>query len=87
MKIFYTKRFLKDVRKLGTEDQSRAYKALLLFEQNPFTPSLQNHPLKGAHDGTRSISAAYDLRLMYTEENGHITVLFLRAGSHKNVYE
>ncbi len=86
MNVFYSKAFLRGVKKLSAEDQSRVRETLTVFQTNPFSSRLRNHPLKGAHEGLRSISAGYDLRLLYREEKGHLVILFVEVGSHKDVY-
>ena len=60
--------------------------ALKLFADNPFHPQLRNHKLRGSKQGLRSISAGYDLRIIYIEEGGHAIVLFLMIGDHETVY-
>ncbi|MDB6069778.1 MAG: hypothetical protein JWL81_949 [Verrucomicrobiales bacterium] len=34
----------------------------------------------------RSIKAGYDLRLIYEEQGGHVTVHLLAVGTHDQVY-
>ena len=87
MIIRFAKSFQRQFKKLPKEHQRAADEALALFEQNPFLPSLRNHPLKGIQEGIRSISAGHDLRLLYMEEDGHIIVLFINVGSHEDVYQ
>lgn len=86
MIIRFAKSFERQFKKLSMEHQKRADEALAVFEKDPFLPSLRNHPLKGIQEGMRSISAGHDLRLLYTEEEGHVIVLFVDVGSHNDVY-
>lgn len=87
MKIDYARTFRKQYRTLSAEDKTRVDAALNVFIDNPFAQSLHNHKLTGALRGIRSISAAYDLRLLYREENDHAIVLFIEVGTHEKVYE
>lgn len=86
MKILYAKHFNREVQKLSRENQKRVREALDLFEQNPFAPSLRNHALQGTQKGNRSISAGYDLRLIFIERDGYTLILFVDVGSHDDVY-
>lgn len=86
MKIFYTRRFLKSLRKLPVVEQERVKRALSLFEEHPFHPSLRNHCLKGKRKNIHSIAAGYDLRILYREEGGHTVVFLLQTGTHDQVY-
>ena len=87
MKIFYTKRFLKGVKKLPSHQQSQVQKTLFVFEKNPLEPSLRNHRLQGVQKEYYSISAAYDLRLIFQQKGGYAIVLFIDVGKHEKVYE
>ena len=86
MIIRLAKSFQRQFKKLSAEDRRRTAETLSLFEKNPFLPTLRNHPLKGVQEGIRSISAGHDLRLLYKEVDGHITVLFINVGTHESVY-
>lgn len=86
MKLIYSKNFTKSLGKLQVEDRQRIRRALALFSERPFYPSLRNHCLKGKRKGVRSISAGFDLRILYREEGGHAVVFLLQAGTHDQVY-
>ena len=49
-------------------------------------PELRDHGLKGRMKGLRAFSAAWDLRVIYCEEGGFLTVLLLDVGTHNQVY-
>lgn len=86
MKLSYTTRFQRSYGKLSRLQKSQVDKAIRLFCNNPFAPQLRNHPLKGQLSGIRSIKAGYDLRILYTEENGHTVIIFIAVGGHDQVY-
>jgi len=86
MNIIFTKRFVRMHRKLSAIDRKRVHKTLKLFEKSPFDPALENHKPHGKLKSTRSISAGYDLRILYREEGKHTTVFMLKVGSHDQVY-
>lgn len=87
MFLRYSSRFKRMYRKLPPEQQESGNRALQLFTDNPFHPQLHNHKLAGSKQGIRSISAGYDLRILYTEEHGHAIVLLLMIGDHATVYQ
>ncbi len=86
MLIHYTSAFKRMFRKLAQEQQERVILALQLFNVDPFDPRLRNHKLKGSKQGVRSLSAGYDLRILYTEEGGHTVIFLLMVGKHDAVY-
>ena len=86
MELHFSKAFVKAYRKLSLGDQKKVDAAILLFQRNPFHSALRNHPLKGRLLGKRAISAGFDLRVIYREENEHTLVLLLNTGTHNQVY-
>lgn len=86
MTLNYTKKFRKQFKLLQKKDQKSVEKAIRLFEQDPKNPKLRNHALKGKMKDKRSISAGDDLRLIFREYKNYTLVLFLKVGSHNQVY-
>lgn len=86
MKLIFKKSFVKQYQKLSKINQSKVNETLLLFEKNPFGPNLKNHLLKGKLEGKRSISAGFDLRIVFEVKNNYITVIMLGVGTHGQVY-
>lgn len=86
MEIRYATAFKRMFRKLTRERQTQVQEALRLFMDDPFDPRLRNHKLTGSKAGVRSLSAGYDLRILYTEMDGHSIVLLLMVGKHQEVY-
>lgn len=86
MLIRYSSAFKRMYRKLPSEQQELCDAALELFVSDPFHPQLRNHKLAGSKQGLRSLSAGYDLRIIYVEEHGHSLVLLLMVGNHDTVY-
>lgn len=86
MTIRYHKRFRKQYRKLDKRLQKRVDKTIERFRRNPFDPDLDNHPLKGKLKGQRSISAAFDIRIVFEEYDNYTVVIMLKVGSHEEVY-
>lgn len=86
MKIIYKKRFLKAFQKLSAKNQRAVTESLNTFHRNPFAVTLENHPLQGALKGKRSISARFDLRIIFEEYDQYMIVTMLTVGSHADVY-
>ena len=86
MEIRYLSSFKRMYRKLPEILQTQVDATLSLFEVDPFDLRLYNHKLSGSKRGIRSISAGYDLRILYVEENGHRIILLLAVGKHDDVY-
>ena len=86
MKLISTKRFEKSLRKLSSDQEERVQHALHLFTENPFNEALRNHALHGKWKRMRSISAGFDVRIIYQEKNNHAIVILVKAGTHNQVY-
>jgi len=86
MNIFYSKKFVKSFEKLPVKLQKKVSEKIKLFVHNRFDDSLNNHALKGAFVGLRSISVTGDLRIIFREEKGYTIVIMLNIGSHSQLY-
>jgi addiction module RelE/StbE family toxin len=86
MQIIYTKRFERAYKKLSHVQRTWTDETIRLFAENPMAPALRNHELKGKLKGIRSLKAGYDLRILYTEQDGHAVVFFIEVGTHERVY-
>ncbi len=86
MNIDATKGFLKAYRKLSTKQKKQVDEALLLYQENRMDEGLRDHALKGSKSGLRAFSAGWDLRVIYREEGGFITIILIDTGTHNQVY-
>lgn len=73
-------------RKLERRKKKAVDEAIDLFARHPFDPALNNHQLKGVLKGRRSISAGFDLRIVFREEGKYAFVSMIKVGSHEEVY-
>ena len=87
-KIYYSKSFIKELKKLPTDIVKIAVLKERIFKANPLHPSLRLHSLRGKLKGIWSISLGGGYRIMFERmENGDI--LFISIGKHdiyKNLY-
>ena len=90
----YTKTFLKDWARLsesGRYDMKRLKEAMLLLIANdaPLGPEWLDHPLGGDWAGYRECHVGGDFLLAYrldaSSKQG--TVIFVRAGTHADLFE
>lgn len=86
MRIIFTNRMKKEYWKLQEDKRQCVDEAIELFRIDPFTKTLRNHPLKGLMKGTRSISAGFDLRIVFEVQEKYTLVIMLAVGSHEEVY-
>lgn len=86
MDIQYRKGFHRQYGKLSKIDKERVDNAFIVFKNNPFDNRLRNHALSGKMLGKRSISAGFNLRLIFKVEGKYITVIMLAVGTHSQVY-
>lgn len=78
--------FLKAYARLSIIRKKHVDVALMLFKENRADPALRDHALKGKMKELRAFSAGHDLRVIYREEGGFITIILLDAGTHNQVY-
>lgn len=83
--IEFTKSFIKQFKKLRTNQQERFYERLELFKKNPQDRVLRDHALKGKYKGYRSIDIESDLRALYYVKED-VVVVFAIIGTHSQLY-
>ncbi|MFZ3063856.1 MAG: type II toxin-antitoxin system mRNA interferase toxin, RelE/StbE family [Nitrospirota bacterium] len=63
---------------------------LRLLVQDPFTPQLETHKLKGKLSGSWACSAGYDLRIIFdfikNEKQKEDDIFLIEIGTHDEVY-
>ena len=79
--IYYSKKFVKELKKLPQEIFDLAVKKENIFRNNPLHPSLRLHELHGKFKGIWSISLSNNYRIIFERMlNGDI--LFISIGKH-----
>lgn len=86
MQVIFKKAFVKQYQKLKKIEQKKVDNALVLFYENPVDAKLKNHALGGKLKGKRAISAGFNLRLVFKEEEDYVVVFMIGVGSHNQVY-
>ena len=86
MELKFTKSFVKSYKKLSSRDRERVNAALIVFQEEPHHDRLYNHLLKGKLSGIRAISAGFDLRIVFREEDDYTVVYLLKAGTHNQAW-
>ena len=83
-KIYRTKRFVKDIKKLDIKTQEEAFRISLKLSENIFDDTLKIKHLTG-FDKIYRVVVYKDYRLVYTfdEEN----IYLLRIAHRKNIYK
>lgn len=79
--IHYSKKFIKELKKLPNDIVNLAIKNEKIFRENPIHSSLRLHQLKGKFKGIWSISLSSNYRIIFERmKNGDI--LFISIGKH-----
>ena len=86
MRVDFGKKFHKQYKNAPLNVQKTLKEQLLLFEQDRFSPILNNYGLKGKYQGCRSINVGGDWRAIF-EESLNGDVLFLLLGTHSQLYK
>lgn len=79
-KVTYTKRFLKNLKKLNANERSQLKKKLELLMQDPLYPSLRTKRIQGTTD-LFEFSVNMDVRVIW-EYDGETLILLLDIGHH-----
>lgn len=85
MKIDFHKNFSKKLKKMSQKEREKVKQRLVLFLENCYDSSLNNHALKGKYVDYRSINITGDLRAIYkcfSEEE----IIFVDIDTHNNLY-
>lgn len=88
MQIEFSSKFLKSYKKLVSRRPDAAISVLqkvLLFSQQPYSPSLALHKLKGPLKEVWSFSVESDLRIIIDRQNSE-KIIFVDIGNHDEVY-
>ena len=80
-RIYYTSRFIKDLRKLPKNKQKKAIEREKIFKKDPFSPSMRTHKLSGRLSGYWAFSITYQDRVLFRFIN-ETEVIFYKIGSH-----
>ena len=79
--LYYSKKFVKELKKLPEEIIKLAAKKETVFKNNPLHFSLRLHELHGEFKGIWSISITGNYRIIFERmENGDI--MFISIGKH-----
>lgn len=81
VKIKYTARFLKSVKKLERGIREKLERQDGLFRQNPFDPRLNTHKLHGRWKEYWAYSVDYHYRVIFIFEDAK-TVMYYDIGPH-----
>jgi len=84
MRIKLHRDFEKGYRKLRFGEKKKFKERRDLFLRDQFNPVLNNHPLKGKHQGYRSINVTGDIRAIYRSEGKD--VIFVLIDIHTDLY-
>jgi len=85
MKIFYTKKFEREYKKINGVLKLKIESKERLFRKSPFDKTLKTHKLSGELDGFWSFSVDFKNRIVFEFINSE-TVFFHSIGSH-DVYK
>jgi addiction module RelE/StbE family toxin len=85
MQYLSSKKFDKQLKKLPQKTKKHFYEKMMIFQTDPFHPVLNNHSVHYPYEGCRSINITGDFRALY-EMIGD-TVLFIRVGTHSELYK
>lgn len=85
MRIILHKNFIKQYKKLRLNKKRRFQECRDIFLTDPYEPILNNHPLRGAYKGYRSINVGGGLRVVYELINED-TAYFVAIDSHSKLY-
>lgn len=86
MKIDFSRKFDKQLRKSPLKIRKKFSKSFIIFKNNPQDRRLRNHALKGKYSGCRSIDITGDWRAVYQKIEGK-SYYFIALGTHNQLYD
>lgn len=81
VKIHYTKRFIRDLKKLSISKKQMMIKRERIFKANPFAQTLKTHQLRGNLNNLWSFSLTHQDRVIFDFISDN-EVIFYKVGSH-----
>lgn len=85
-RLHLSKRFVKDAKKLNTQDLEHTMQVLQrLCNNETLEPRYKDHALSGNLQGARDCHIKPDLVLIYARENEVLEIVALRIGKHSKV--
>jgi len=85
MRIDFSRKFDKQLRKSPLKIRKKFSKIFIFFKNNPQDRRLRNHALKGRYSGCRSIDITGDWRAVYQEIEEKF-YYFIALGTHSQLY-
>ena len=85
MKLYFTKRFEKKLRRCAKKKRMKCVQRLDLFRTEPTHDLLRLHPLKGKYTDYWSINITGDLRAIFRFVDDS-TAVFVDLDTHSNLY-
>lgn len=88
MKVVYDSDFMAKLKKVNVRIHKSFKEKILTFTKDPYSPQLNNHPLRDKYQGYRSIDITSDWRAIFEEVRiGKESVAyFIILGTHKELY-
>ena len=84
------KRSFKRLAKTNTELKKKILATMEVLQNNPFSPQLKAHKLRGILEGTWACTVDYKTRLLFdfvkNPTTGETEILLIDIGSHEEVY-
>ncbi len=85
MEIRFSKRFIKQLKKLNEKQQDRFWSQLQQWKIDANHPSLRTHKLSGNLSNFESINIGGELRALY-RRHGKTVVVYEIIGTHSQLY-
>lgn len=92
-RLIWSKTFVKAVKRASKKHPNLGgdiKETLKLLAENPFSPQLETHKLKGKLAGSWACSAGYDLRIVFDfvsdQKQKGDDIFLLEFGTHDEVY-
>ncbi len=86
MNILFHRSFRKDFERLPHKQREKFKERVALYEVNSAHPLLRLHALSGKYQGCWSIDVTGDVRAIYEYIPEDDVVLFVRIGTHSELY-
>jgi addiction module RelE/StbE family toxin len=86
MKFNYSKKFVKQFKKLPESLKDAFETRLRLFVVDKYNPILKNHRLKGDYKGCQSLNISGDFRLIFQSDEENGIMLLIEIGDHHQLY-
>lgn len=86
LRVYYGDTFLKHAKKLGSKEQAKLSRLVVLLRDNPFNSALHTKPLSHELSGIYSFRITRDWRVLFKFISAY-EIMLIDVGNRRDIYK